>query len=277
MKRTWATSFKLTGPLLSGSYLMGSPRWAQPVSIGNVRVVCRAGSGSGPLTRTVLQMETGGQLVERRIHLLPLESAEEIQVVTALDYILPADTELRFKCVLSPGLEQDAVREIGLTLHATPASEDSVAGLPDTPASNEEFYVRWVNDQEDLRLLEYDPETHLFTESSAGISTGRASIDQDCTVTIDGTVALQIVDESLQVSRFIARGGTAATAFPRLEFWRGNQRLASLTKDGKLYVVDITEAATVSGGSDRFELYGNGSLAAVIGPVRLTGLSFQEI
>ncbi len=267
------TLFPWTPPLAVDQYLMGSPRWSRPMSLVNARVICKAGSSTA---RTVLQMEVDGTLVDKRIPILPLAAGEEINFVCALNYLLPAGAELRFKCVQAPdGGDEAAVRELGLNLTAAPASAD------ETPASD--LYVRWVSGEENLRLFEYSADTRQFTESAPGLAAGRASIangvgvGEAAAVIIDGATALTVdLSGVLQVHEFVATGGTAALS-PRLEFWRDQTRLASLTKAGQLVVVDLVETeVALLGGNDRFELFGNGTRAAIVGPVSLTGLSFQE-
>ena len=149
----------------------------------------------------------------------------------------------------------------------------------------------WVNGQEQMRLFDYLPATQQFTESVPGRSAGRASIlnGPDCEIQIQGEAAMQIAsDQVLHCGWFRAMGGSSSFEYPRLEFWRGwqghlpPQRLASLTKSGQLVTVDLSEVASLAGGTGGsatglcFTFLGGGIPAAVIGPVRCTALGLKE-
>jgi hypothetical protein len=284
--------FPYIEPLRVGEYLMGSPKWTDAVSLRNARIMCLAGEAVAP---TVLQLEVDGELIEKTIPVLPLLPGERINSVVALNRVLPPGSELRIKCVRAPRIEEDCIREVGVNLEATVAS----TWEPLTPSGGSDLYVMWINGQEQMRLFDYQPAsasgTCLFTESVPGRAAGRASIlnGPDCEIQIQGEAVLQIAsDQILHCGWFTAIGGTgvaggSATGEPRLEFWRGwqghlpPQRLASLTKSGQLVTVDLSEVASLAGGSGSatglgFTFLGNGAPAAVIGPVKCTALGLKE-
>jgi hypothetical protein len=252
-------TFEFAGPLLPDYYLLGSPRWLQPVSLINARLVCTAGASTDA---TVLQLEIDGALIDKSIPIFPRFAGDTINIVLSINRILAAESELRVKCVSGPLIAADAIRAIGLTLGATEASTA-------TPPVND-LWVQWMTDSERLRLFEYDPATHLFTESSAGISATRATIDNATTflATIQGTTVAQCnSSQQFKVNELICNGGTSGAESPRLEFFIGQTRVASLSSAGTLWVIDVAEAASISGVSDFFAFYGAGVLSAVLGPI----------
>lgn len=228
------------------------------VGLVNVRLVCTAGAST---QRTILQLEVDGVLIAKSIHVMPRYAGDRINLVLRIGTVLPPNSELRVKCVSGPSNSADAIRAIGLNLYADEAS--TVV----TPAG--EMYVRWVNQAENLRLLEYNPSTHLFTESAAGISSGRATLENATTfaATIQGALAARCdATQAFKCNEIVCTGGVATSESPRLEFFIGKLRIATLTRTGVLYVLDVLETATVNSGADRFCLFGNGIISATIGP-----------
>ncbi len=145
------------------------------------------------------------------------------------------------------------------------------------------LFVQWVNPgaggaRESLRLFEYDAGTHGFTESVPGLSSGRAAFTQNpFAATIQGSPAMSLSGVAVVCHSLIAMGGTAAyESEPRLEFWRGARRLASVTKSGILRVPDVLEASP-SDGSDRFALVSGGTVQAVISPIGLVANGVIEV
>lgn len=256
--------FPHPGPLAAGVYLMGSPRFSRVRMAVAARVTALAGSSLQP---TVLGLEAGGVMTAVTLALIPSRAGESMSLLFPLAAALAANMELRWKVVSGPG----DVTKIGLTLLIAEAGTALVAAVPLT--------VRWVNGSEELELFRYDTATHTFTESSAGISTGRAAIANAATllVTIQGVEALKMNAGHLRLNEIRANGGTALVESPRLEFFSGSVRLAALGKSGVLAVTDFTEAASITGGSDKFEFYDSGSLSAVLGPdLRLVAKQFHE-
>jgi hypothetical protein len=139
-----------------------------------------------------------------------------------------------------------------------------------------EMYVQWVKGWETLRLFDYDT-VNGFTETSAGISGGRASISTagDLLISIEGEAAMRVEDGELVVGELIEAPGIAAIDSPRLEFWRGSQRLATLSKDGRLRVFAAAEE-TPSYGTERFHFSGTGGLVATLSATGLQAVAIVE-
>lgn len=250
--------FEFQGPIAVDQYLLGSPRWTRPMALVRVRMVCEAGASTEP---TVFQLEVNGTLVDKTIRVMPRFAGDIVNLVLRLNYVLPANSWLRIKCVSGPSDPADALRAIGLNLEASESSTATVV--------TGEMWVRYVEKHEKIRLFEYDPVTHLFTESSSGLAATRATLDNATTfaATIKGTTAALVLGDQFKVNEVICNGGTATNNNPRLEFYIGSRRVASLTQSGILYVADVTESGTITAGDDRFELYGAGVLVATIGPL----------
>jgi len=250
--------FTFQGPILPGQYLLGSPKWTRAMALLTARIVCQAGASTDP---TVFQLEVDGVLVAKTIRVMPRFAGDIINLPLRLNYILPANSWLRIKCVSGPADPADAVRAIGLNLEA----DESSSVTPSTP----EMWVRYVEKGEKIRLFEYDPSTHLFTESTVGLASTRATLDNATTfaATIKSTTAAHVVGDQFKVNEVICNGGVATNNNPRLEFYIGTKRVASLSQSGLLFVMDVTESATVTGGTDRFEFYGSGVVVATIGPI----------
>lgn len=248
--------FQFTGPIAAGQYLLGSPSWSEPVAITSVRLTCLTGTST---EATVFQIEVDG-VAQKAFRVMPDRAGQLINIPLPIKLTIPAEAEIRVSCVTGPSTTEGALREIGLTLYAPEASSA-------TPLTGEMF-VNWVNGPEKLRLFDYNPSTHQFTEASSGVSATRATIDNSTgfTATIQGTVAARSIGDQLASDEFICNGGTAASESPRLEFFIGSQRVATLTKTGLFYVGDIDEAASVTAGTNRFSFHGTGGVIATIGP-----------
>jgi len=266
--------FESDSPLLPGDYLLGSPTWPTPMGLINVRLTCKAGAS---VTRTVLQLEVDGELIDKQIHIFPPAPGARMNLVFPINFAIAAESELRVVCVSGPGADGDAVREVGLNLSAQEASSA-------TPIIGDMF-VRWIDGREQLRIFEYDSGTHLFTETVSGISAGRASIGNATTfvATIQSTVAARSnSSQQFKVNQVVCNGGLAIAESPRLEFYIGNSRVATLTKSGVLLVVDVEERASITAGDQCFEFYGNGILSAILGrsgssgPFKLSTLEICE-
>jgi hypothetical protein len=82
---------------------------------------------------------------------------------------------------------------------------------------------------------------------------------------------------ALHANEYVVRCGVGTLESPRLEFFVGTQRLATLTKTGVLRILDVEETSDPTGGTDRFEFYGNGEFSAALGPTVSSGLAAIEI
>lgn len=245
---------------------MGSPRWTRAQTLESVRVTCVAGASLAP---TVLTLEVNGVLVEQTVVIAPSVAGQSLHLLVPLRRVLAAGSTIRWKVTAGPG----DVTNLGLTLVVAAAGTSVVV-----PG---QFVVRWVKGGENIPLFQYDPATHLYTETSAGISTGRASIANATTflAQIEGETVWRAdaLTSALHSNRLFANGGVSTSDTPRLEWWHGTRRVASVTKAGELRVMDVEENALISGGQDRFEFYGGGVLVAVLSRVvQLVAKQFVE-
>jgi hypothetical protein len=258
--------FRHPGPLVVGTYLQGSPRWTAGADLLQARLTCVCGDAEP----TTLTLEADGDLTSVKVVIQPSVEGEEINTVFNLAYRAGPGVEIRWVVTDGPG----DVTRLALTLVAADV------GVSIRPT--EEMWVRWVNGPEVLRLYDYTPATHQFTEHTAGLAASRAALvnTAEFGASIQGDDALRVTSGGvLQMNLLYCNGGTGALErVPRLEFMAGTRRLASLTKTGTLYVPDYTEESTVDGGSDRFELYGGSALSAVLGGprVNLRGTQLEE-
>lgn len=137
------------------------------------------------------------------------------------------------------------------------------------------FVIRWRGSEGMLDLYTYDPGTQVFTEISAGAAATRAEIEY---VPDRATGELQIIfagdiDPTLKVD---ADGMTVPAVLqqvpsddilPRLEFFYGNRRIATLGQVG-LFVFNVNDSG-LAAGTGRYQLYHNNVLKSTIA---LTGL-----
>jgi hypothetical protein len=257
--------FQFTGTIEVGQYLLGSPKFeGGAVELVNARLIATVGTSVLP---TVFQLEINGDLVDKKFPVVPKHAGQMVNLVFRINRKLAEDDEIRIKCVSCPDVAE-GLSTIGFNLTAREAST--------LTEETGEMYVRWVNGSENIRILEYNPATHLFTETSSGISSGRASIANATTfqAIVDGEVAAECnAVPELLINELMCVGSTGSNETPRIEFWIGATRIASLTKTGRFYVLDIVESASVTGGSTFFEFYGAGALAAVLGPAVDTGVN----
>jgi hypothetical protein len=256
--------FRHPGPLAAGVYLQGSPAWSRGADLFEARLTCVCGAAA----MTTLTLYADGVATSIKVFIQPAVSGEVIDRVVPLAYRAEPGVELRWRVTAGPG----DVTRLALTLVAADV------GVSIRPAAD--LWVRWVNGQETLRLYEYDPATHAFTESAPGLAAARALVaNDDLAVSIQGQDVMRATPTAvLQINLLHCNGGTGPLErIPRIEFMSGARRLATLTKTGTLYVPDYDESGAVSGGSDRFEFYGGGSLSAVLGPgMNLRGTQLEE-
>lgn len=271
-----------------GARLMGQARW--PVKVQLVRLTIQATSvtldpnvtfdpnvtldPTGDV-RTTLALELNGVLSEYRFDLVALagQTGSIERTIRNLAINIPADTELRLRCVDVSGPDGlIATAENGLcnwlvTIWYQPAGAD-VRPAP-------EFTVAWVNGPERTVLYNYDPETLEFVPARAGVTNGKASIEGGVNFKVrflnSGTpqLAMQATPQGIRVNRLIQNGNTATVNSPRLEFRIGETRVASLTREGELRVNHALEPDNgffgISSGLDRFGFAANGMLRGTLG------------
>ena len=142
-------------------------------------------------------------------------------------------------------------------------------------------------------LYTYDAATHLFT--AVATTTGRAIITSPFAVQFAGdaqpvlqvsataslayrTSAVYRNAVSYRQTALLAHGIFAAAALPadlpRLDFYYGNNRLATVTRAG-VYDVDFVEGSLSAVPAGAFGLYGGGALVAVLAPGNLTAAQIE--
>lgn len=134
------------------------------------------------------------------------------------------------------------------------------------------FTVRWVSANENAVLYRYD----LITDFSAGeISTvGRATLAYnpgnktgsfDLTFSGEQWPALQVTNGKLEVMAFI-EGPPSPSDLPRVEFYYGPSRLASITRTGRLYASRFLEESILPVDLPHIKLFASSTLQCVLRP-----------
>lgn len=103
--------------------------------------------------------------------------------------------------------------------------------------------VRYIGD--DTRVLyTYARDGRVFHTVDEDLLDGRATIEFSggaMLVKFDGVLAMSAAAAGIEVASLDATGATYSDDTPRLEFWMGGVRRASLTAAGALVVANITE------------------------------------
>ncbi|GEM_PF-5957054 len=104
----------------------------------------------------------------------------------------------------------------------------------------------------------YDPQSHLYTPTGGvpyAVFTRNATT---FSIAINEVLALRAVNGTgLHVVTLTAAGATYGSGRPRIEFYSGGTRMASLTEEGELIVPDVTEQDTAPAGTG-FDFYDTG-------------------
>jgi hypothetical protein len=264
--------FEVGGAVRNGEYFAGHYSW--PVAM---RLVVASVRGKPPAGKPVtIGLEVGGEMTAKRIYLLP-SSAGGALLEVPLGISVPADAEVRWKVLNGPEDETKLAGDAAIAMEAVPAVE---ALSMDGPIK---MFVRWVNSHESLDLFDYNPITRAFTERTAGLATGRATIVNatNFTVTLQSTVAMQIAGGVTMVNDLSAAVDSGLAIGPRLEFWRENangtqERLARLTKAGVLFVPEVEEVVPAADMAGQFEFLGGGLVKAAIGGGGLVAADLRE-
>lgn len=157
----------------------------------------------------------------------------------------------------------------GLSFDAEYYVFSSGAGAPPALTLTVPLYVRYVSTTKSMQLYSYDPATHTFTPTDPSI------LGTTATLSYDGSGNFKVVFGAFSPVLVTGPSGVTANDFeegkvpkgpdaPRVEFWRGSNRVASVSGAGTVFAQGIAEGAP-SAGSDRFELYSSAGLAATIG------------
>lgn len=144
-------------------------------------------------------------------------------------------------------------------------------------------YVRYVTASEDTPVYTYDFATKILSgPSSSSLSFYRSSITIAADllqISFAGVEALHAtIETGVHVKDLTAVGGTfpLGTAYPRLEFWIGNSRIAAITAAGELIVPEINEVTSkpvIAGPCFEFVLGATWVLALAQGAAYLTNIS----
>ncbi len=137
--------------------------------------------------------------------------------------------------------------------------ESSGLGTPPAISSSVPLTVVWVGPDGVFPLYVHDPVAYTFTEASAGISSGRATIayvpDQSGTFNITfasgSTLALQVNGEVVHAGDFI-QSAPRNTDVPRLDFIVGTSRVASVTLTKKLFAFNFSQIDEPTDEANRF-------------------------
>jgi hypothetical protein len=235
---------KLEGLLTAGSFLPGVLRFPTEQHLDHARLrVRRPATG-----RLVLQLTVDGARVGRPVTVPHGDGEWTVQVT--LGITLPADSVARWEVVSFSGGSGD---EATFCEIATAVARWAFARSATLPVPLE---LVWVEGIERLVLWTYDYAGHEFTESRAGITTGRAVLtveNERMAVEIGGLEVLVADAGVLHALQF--RQGAPRGPGPRLEWWRGQQRLGALTYEGVLWVPVITQVDAVTA-ADGFDFRG---------------------
>jgi hypothetical protein len=142
--------------------------------------------------------------------------------------------------------------------------------------------LRYLTANENTLLYRYDFETDTYSAVNAGLLSTRANIVVDPTqfrIDFDGVTALKVTSTQLQVEELSAIGGTflLGVVYPRLEWWRGPKRMASLSAVGELAVPDVSEVDVDPEIENSFQMPVNGAWGATLAPKRAYAKEFAEI
>lgn len=104
--------------------------------------------------------------------------------------------------------------------------------------------VRYLNGEESVDLYTYDADTHILTALDEALLAGRAEIlvdDASLEILFAGVPALFANTAATSIVHLVATGSTFLDSTPRLEFYLGTARVASLGADGTLVVINLAE------------------------------------
>jgi hypothetical protein len=160
--------------------------------------------------------------------------------------------------------------------------EDSGLGVKPNFSAVLTGKLRYLTANENTLLYRYDFETGIYSEALTQITDGRAkivSVTDQFRIDFAGVTALKVTSTQLQVQELSAIGGTflLGVIYPRLEWWRGPKRMASLSATGELAVPDISEVDVDPVIANGFQMPVNSAWAATIGPGRAYAKEFAEV
>lgn len=155
-------------------------------------------------------------------------------------------------------------------LRFTAEDDIEIAGSGTRPAFDlvrhgEVFYVG--DDGERVLFYRFDALTRDFTatpEADADLAEIVVASSGELTITIGGAEALMAGATGVEVGRIIATGGTLLADRPRLEFYTGSTRCASLSAD-RFVAPSLRESAIAPGASANVEFFNPGWLFSFTG------------
>lgn len=212
--------------------------------------------------RLVLALEVGGLATGVEIDMWSSAPGDLLTPSYCLDITVPPNSPIRWVC------QEGTFHEVLLVV------EDGPFGTRVAPDSK--LTLEWVDGFERFAVADYIPETRQFVPNV--FAAGRCSVTNSPSFElVIGAQApvLYAAGGALNAAAFNASGGTGTEVCPRIEFWIGRMRVASVLGSGTVLLPSIEEATPVAG-LDRFCLQWQDSLLATIGPLRLVCPRLEE-
>jgi hypothetical protein len=137
--------------------------------------------------------------------------------------------------------------------------DSSGTATPPAISSSVPMTVIWVGSDGTFTLYVHDPVAYTFTEASAGITTGRATLlyvpnqagTFDLTFASGSTLALRVSGEVVHAGDFI-QSAPKLTDLPRVDFMVGTQRVASVSLAKKLFAFNFEQIDEPADEANRF-------------------------
>lgn len=161
-------------------------------------------------------------------------------------------------------------------------------GLAVTPppviSSQVPYLVVYVAAFGSVNLLNYDPATQIFSEVTAGISTGRATLAYspsnrsgtfDVTFSGAGSPALQVTGDGTVHPTSMIQGSPNSSHVPRLDFYYGSTRVASITAAGEFYAFQFAQGTPVTA-TGQFQIYAGSALALTLAGPGATAAAYAD-
>jgi hypothetical protein len=130
------------------------------------------------------------------------------------------------------------------------------------------YTVVYVTAYGSVNLYRYDPATQIFTEAVTGITSGRATLayvptDRSGAFNVNfsgpGTV-MHVSSDGVSHAGNLIQGTPNTTKVPRLDFYYGSVRAASITAAGELFAFQFADG-TPTAGTGKFQIFAGGALA----------------
>jgi len=254
--------FKRVAGLAANTYLLGHYTWPK-----DMRIVSVSATFSAPGDSTVLSLFIDGVDSGYTITLLP--GATTAAMSLPLGVPVSSGSQVRFKVTTAPTLIDDFATNVCIVAYVVDDDYSIEA------AAVKLYWVNWVNGYENFRLFDYATSTHTFTETSSGLSTGRASVS-DSAATIQGVGTYSALDAGVLYHQNFADLPSVIPAEPSLIFMIGTVKVGVVTQD-EFFVSQIIETSDLVT-DDNFCFYSpSGTLIATLGAGGLRALGITEI